>query len=114
MLLRMKAGAWPDIAKMQQTIRDAGYQPIEGGIDLVVTGKVVRQGDKLLVELDKMKSPAALTVVPAKENPDTAEHLQRHLGNTVELEGRWQPPSDSGGRGGIEVTAIYGADDKRR
>lgn len=110
----MKPGAWPEVSKMLETIHKAGYKPIEGQVELVVTGTVVKRGDLLLLELDGMKSPAALTVVAAKEDPDTAAHLNRHLGDAVEVEGLWKPdPQGSTGKGSLAVTAIYGAEDKR-
>jgi hypothetical protein len=113
MEVRMKPGSWPDISKMQQTIRDAGYAAILDRTELLVTGKVVKQGDRLLLELDKMQQPATLRMVAAKDDPDTAAHLERHVGETVELEGLWQAPAEAGSPGSLAVTAIYGAEDKR-
>jgi hypothetical protein len=118
MQVRMKPGYWPDLPRMQQTIKDAGYKPIEDGVDLRVTGKVVKQagapGAALAVQLDGMKTPTTLPVVAAKDDPDTAAHLNRHLGHTVELEGQWQPaPEGQAGPGSLAVTAIYGAEDRK-
>ena len=113
MLVRMKPGYWPDLPKMAQTIRDAGYKPIPDRVELLVTGKVVKQGDGLVLELDRMQSPTALSIVAAKEDPDTAAHLGRHVGETVELEGFWEPASDAKTPGALAVSAIYGAEDKR-
>lgn len=121
----MKPGFWPDLEKMTETIHKAGYKPIEGQVELIVTGTVVKQADgsgaQLAIELDQMQAPATLTVVAAKGDPDTAEHLNRHLGEHVEVEGLWQPrplPSGApgapdGDKGGLAVTAIYGAEDKK-
>jgi hypothetical protein len=113
MEVKMKSGSWPDIPKMQQTIKEAGYQAITDRTDLVVTGKVVKQGERLALEVDKVKSPVTLQIVAAKDDPDTAAHLERHVGQTVELEGAWQAATDAGGAGSLAVTAIYGAEDKR-
>lgn len=114
MLVRMKPGAWTDLPKMHQTIRDAGYQPIVDRTELVVTGKVVRQGDGLAIALDGVKTPVTLVVAPAKDDPDTAAHLQRHVGDTVEVEGLWQATAAGSGPGALAVTAIYGAEDKKK
>jgi hypothetical protein len=108
MLVRMKPGYWPDLVKMQQTIRDAGYQPIEGGVELRVTGKVVKLGDRLTLELDSMKAPAVLTVIPSKESAETAPHLERHVTQAVDVEGQWQPAQDKSA-GLLAVTAIHKA-----
>jgi hypothetical protein len=108
MLVRMKPGFWPDIAKMQQTIKQSGYQPIEGGVELRASGKVVKQGERLILELSGMKAPAVLTVVPSKENPDTAAHLERHLTQAVDVEGQWQAGQDKNA-GTLAVTAVHKA-----
>ena len=113
MLVRMKAGYWPDLPKMAQTIKDAGYKPIEDRVELIVTGKVVKQGDGLVLELDRMQSPTTLSIVAAKEDPDTAAHLERHMGETVELEGLWEPSPNPKAPGALAVVAIYGAEDKK-
>jgi hypothetical protein len=113
MVVRMKPGYWPDVVAMQKTIREAGYTPIPEGVALVVTGRVARQSDGLTVELDKMRAPTSLRIVAAREDPDTAAHLERHVGDTVELEGDWQPPAPGApGPGGIAVTAILGPEDR--
>ncbi len=110
----MKPGAWPEIPKMLEKIREAGYKPIEDQVELVVSGTVVKRGDTLLLELDGMKSPTSLSVVAAKEDPDTAVQLNRHVGDQVEVEGLWKPdPQGPDSKGSLAVTAIYGAEDKR-
>jgi hypothetical protein len=113
MQVRMKPGFWPDLRKIQETIKEAGYQPMPDRMDLVVTGKVVKQGPRLMLEVDRLKSPTTLLIVPAKEDPDTAVHLERHVGETVELEGLWQPPAEGATTASLAVTAIYGAEDRR-
>ena len=112
MEVRMKPGSWPDLEKMTETINKAGYKPIEGQVELIVTGTVVKQGDQLALELEGMEGARSLLVVPAKNDPETAAHLERHLGDQIEVEGLWQPAME-GGKDGLAVTAIYGAEDKR-
>jgi hypothetical protein len=114
MQVRMKPGFWPDLPKMQETIKEAGYQPILDRTELVVTGKVVKQGDRLVLEVDKLKTPTTLLILPAEDDPDTAAHLERHLGETVELEGLWRAPAEGSASASLAVTAIYGAEDRRR
>ena len=108
----MKPGFWPDLAKMQQTIHDAGYKPIEGGVALRVSGKLVKQGEVsgagVALELDGMKSPISLTLAAAKEAPDLLSQLASRVGEAVELEGRWSA-GEAGQSGSLAVTAIYGA-----
>lgn len=113
MLVRLKPGAFPDLARMHQTIKDAGYQPILDRTELRVSGKVVRQGEGLAIELDKMTAPRTLLITAAKDDPDTAAHLVRHLGETVDLDGTWLAPADEKSSGSLAVTAIYGAEDKK-
>jgi hypothetical protein len=115
MVVRMKPGYWPEIARMQKTIKDAGYTPNPAQVELRVTGEIVRQGDRLAVQLDRMRAPLTLPVVAAREEPETAAHLERHVGDHVELEGLWQPPAAGvQGPGALAVTAITGAEDSRR
>src|SRR5690554_6785696 len=108
--VRLRAGHWPDLPSMHRTIRDAGYQPIVERTELVVTGRVVRRDGALWVELDRMREPVALRVIPSEEEPDTAEHLGRHVGETVELEGLWSAdPDDEERAGRLAVTAVHHA-----
>jgi hypothetical protein len=60
-----------------------------------------------------MRAPLSLRIVAAQEDAETAAHLERHVGDTVEVEGRWQSaaPAQSGA---LAVTAIFGAEDARR
>lgn len=105
--VRMKRGFWPDFARMQETIKDAGYRPGDAGVSLRVTGKVVKLGDGLALDVDGMKTPVTLPLVASKEEPETVVHLgERHLGHTVEVEGVWQAPANSSGAGFLAVTAV--------
>jgi hypothetical protein len=107
MLVRMKPGAWPDFAKMQQTIKDAGFKAIENGVELRVSGRVVKQGEQLVLEVDKMTTPVTLQLKAAKDDPDTLDHLNHHIGELVELDGNWQPPEEGkAGPGSLAVIAI--------
>jgi len=115
MEVRMKPGFWPDLVRMQQRIKDAGFTPLPENIELTVTGTVVRQGDHLAVELDKMRTATLLPLVAAKDQAETTAHLERHVGDAVELGGSWQPPAaGQPGLGMLAVTAIYGAEDRRK
>ena len=107
MLVRMKPGAWPDFVKMQQTVKDAGFKPIENGVELRVTGKVSKQGEQLVLEVEKMTPPVTLQLIASKDDPDTLDHLNRHIGEIVELDGNWLPPEEGkSGPGSLAVTAI--------
>jgi len=113
MQVRMKPGFWPELSKMHTTIKDAGYTPMPDRTELVVTGKVARQEGKLELEVDNLKTPVTLLLAAAKADPETAAHLERHLGETVELEGLWLPGMDEKSLGSLSVTAICGSEDKR-
>lgn len=107
----MKPGYWPDLPKMQQTIKDAGYKPVEDGIELRVSGKVGKEGDQLTLELDGMKSPVILRVIPAKDHPEVAALMeQKYVGQLVEVEGRWQPSADGKGQGSLGVATLGGSE----
>jgi hypothetical protein len=87
---------------MLQTIHDAGFKPVPDDIRLTLTGKTEKRGGTLVLVLDRMKTPVELTVVPHSSTPDTAPHLARHVGETVQVDGYWQP----GGSGKLALTAI--------
>lgn len=106
MQVRMKPGYWPDLPKMQQTIQDAGYKPIEGGVTLRVTGKLVKEGERLSLELDGMKSPITLLLTASKEAPDLLTQLGARSGEAVELEGRWSAAPS--GPGSLAISTLYG------
>ena len=110
----LKPGAWVNPALMLQKVKDAGFKALPEDVRLTVTGKVEKRGDSLAVVLDQMQTPVVLTVVADKANPDTAEHLNRHVGDAVELEGLWGPAQEGQtGPGSLAVTAIYGAEDQK-
>ena len=104
----MKAGFWPDLPKMQKTIKDAGFKPNDDGVELHVSGKLVKAGEKLTLELDGMKSPVTFTLVAAKDHEDTFSHLEeKHLATVVEVTGQWQAPGEGeSGPGTLAVTGI--------
>jgi hypothetical protein len=104
MEVTLKPGAWVEIARMLQVIKDSGFKPGDAGVMLRVTGKLVKQGDQLALELDRMKAPRTLVVTAAREDPDIAARLTGHLGQPVEIEGLWTGPEAK--EGGLAVTAI--------
>ena len=109
----MKPGAWPDLPKMLQTIRDAGYKPGDAGVELRVTGKVVKQGDGLALELDGMTAPVTLPLVPAKEDTNPGAQLaDKHVDQAVQVTGRWVPPSDGKGPGSLALASITATEGK--
>ena len=101
MEVHMKAGLWPDLPRMQRTIREAGFEPKNAEVDLVVTGVLRRDGEKLVVDLAGMKSPQAVTIDPAGLSSDVMVQLNR----PVELKGRWKP-SESGAPGGGLLSVV--------
>jgi hypothetical protein len=107
MEVRMKPGFWPDVAKMGQTIRDAGYKLMDDGVELRVSGRVVKASDRLALELDGMKSPLSLPILPSSGDPKNAVPLgDEQVGQVLELIGRWQPAPDGKAPGSLRVTAV--------
>ena len=89
--VRMEPGTWPDLARMQRAIREAGYAPVPDRIELTVTGRLSRQAAGYRVELDGMRISPILPVRGANDAEEVASRLERHVGELVELTGRWQP-----------------------
>ncbi len=113
MQVNLKPGQWPNLPRMLVTIKEAGFTAVPEQVELVVSGKVAREGDQLVLVLDRLKTPVSLPITAARENPETAAHLARHVGETVDLEGLWQPaPTGQTGPGQLAVTLISGPDDK--
>jgi hypothetical protein len=105
MVVRMKPGYWPDVPKMLQTVNDAGYKNVEDGVEVTVSGKVLKQRDQLSLELQGMKSPRMLRLV-AQDDSEILRHLDHHVGESVTLEGRWKLPGQGKAEGELAVTAI--------
>lgn len=115
MEVKLKPGMWVDPARMQQTVKAAGYKPVDDGVTLYVSGKVVKQGEGLALELDGMKAPLTLPLVAPKDDPDTLVHLrEKHVGHAVQLQGRWVAPAAASGPGSLAVDAITGTHDKTK
>lgn len=104
MEVTLKPGAWVDPARMQQTIKDAGYKPGDAGVTLRLTGKVVKQGDQLALELDKMKAPRTLALAAAKEKPEPLARLGALVDQVVQIEGLWTETEGKGAT--LAVTAV--------
>jgi hypothetical protein len=99
----MKAGLWPDLPKMQRTIKEAGFEPKNADVELVVTGVLRREGERIVVDLAGMKSPQWVTLDPQGVNSDVMVQLNR----PVELKGRWKPvEGDPAGGGTLSVLAV--------
>lgn len=104
----MKPGTWPDVARMQRTIREAGYRPMDGVVEMRVTGRLILRSGSLALELDGMQAPTSLAVVGAGEGSGATAQLELLLGQTVELEGRWQPPPPGHSEDGtLRVSAVH-------
>ena len=103
----MKPGFWPDLPKMLETIDDAGYKPGDSGITLRLTGRVIQTGESLSLELDRMKTAVVLRLSPSQEAPETLHHLrEKHLGQVVEVEGRWEPAKEKNMPGTLLVASV--------
>ncbi len=107
----MKPGFWPDVPKMLQTIKSAGYPPVPDDVRLTVSGTVRKRDDRLVIEVDKLKQPVTLTLASAQASADTVAHLEaKHLDQAVTLEGFWRPPAkDEKGPGSLEPTFVLEA-----
>ena len=90
MAVTMKPGYWPDLLRMEDTIRRAGYTPVPEAIVLTVTGKLVRAGDGFRLELDGMKSPTVLRIERGTLDP---EKLTAQSGKVARVEGTWRAPA---------------------
>ncbi len=87
---------------MQQTIREAGYRPIEDNVGMTVSGRIEKQGDNLILDPNGMQDQVRFRLTPAAGNPDIAIRLETLSGETCELEGGWTPP-----RGGTPLPTLW-------
>lgn len=101
----LKPGTWIDPPRFFKQIGDAGYGARKDDTRLTLTGKLTKDGDRLLLTLDDVKpGPQSFVVVrgtskDAKEAQalDTAwSEAQKLAGQMVELEGRWKPGEKKG------------------
>jgi cation transport ATPase len=103
MQVRMKPGLWPDLPRMQRTIREAGFEAKNAEVDLVVTGTLRKDGEKLVVDLAGMKTAQAVAIDPGAAGTEVAAQLN-HL---VELKGRWKPVEGSAsGEGMLSIISV--------
>lgn len=100
MQVRMKPGLWPDLAVMKRTIREAGFEAKHSEVELVVTGTLRRDGEKLLVDLAGMKSPQSMVVDPA----EVSGGIDSQLNQVIELKGHWKPTE--GAAAGVGTLAL--------
>jgi hypothetical protein len=105
MQVRIKPGYWPDPASMLKTVKEAGFTPVPEQVEVLLTGRVVRRDGKLAIELDRMRKPLTLLVAPDPQSADGPPHLERHVDQTVELEGLWHA-DESDEAGSVVVTAV--------
>jgi hypothetical protein len=66
-----------------------------------------------VLQLDKMKAPLELAIVPHSSSPDTAPHLARHAGELVEVEG-YLMPNETRKLGATAIKVKGEADGKHR
>lgn len=99
----LKEGVWPDLARMQNTIREAGYAPDPERIGLRVSGKVVADGNGLALDLDRMKKPVRLPLATWKPAPGALDDLQTQLGRVVTVYGYWRPGKEEQDPGTLAV-----------
>lgn len=101
MEVHMKPGLWPDLPRMQRTIREAGFEAKNSEVDLVVTGILRRDGEKLVVDLAGMKTAQVMAIDPG----DASVEVSALLNQLVELKGRWKP-ADGGVSGGGTLVVV--------
>lgn len=107
MHVRPKPGLWPDTARMQEMIKDTGFQPVPDQVELTATGTLVRGEKGLRLTLDGMKDPVAILVSPPPPAGSNALDLEPFLGRPVEVEGKWKAASGPGGEGTLTLSAIH-------
>ena len=107
MEVRMKRGAWPDLPKMRDIIRDIGEFPDPGGLILIVSGNVRSEGDRLLLSVDGVQPNRSLEL-RLKEGSPAAKLMHEHPTAPVELTGRLRLGNTATGNSmgeTLEVTA---------
>lgn len=98
--MTLKPGAWIDPALFIKQIADAGYEARKDEVRLTLTGKLDKEGDRLLLTLDDVKpEPQKFVIVKGeskkeKETKDFADaytQAEAFAGKTVQVEGLWKP-----------------------
>ena len=108
MEVRIRKGAWPDLTKMQAIIRDIGEFPDPGGLILVVSGKVLGDGNRLLLNVDGVQ-PARTVELHVKEGSPAAKFLREHPAAPVEVTGHLHYAEASTGVPAAEVLEVTSA-----
>ena len=102
MRVALKAGAWVDPANMTRVIRDAGFTPVPEDVRLTATGRLEARDGRIVLVLDRMKTPREVNCVSASGRDSIATALEEHAGRAVEVRGRWL----FGDAGVLEVESI--------
>jgi hypothetical protein len=101
--IALKSGVWVEPSKFFVQISEAGYEARKNEVRLTLTGKITQEDDRLLLILDDVKPGPQKFLLAQGESKNEKEaqtlaeafrKIEGLVGQTVELEGVWQPPTD--------------------
>ena len=88
--VEFKPGTWPDVPRMLQVIKAAGYTPVPEDVRLMVSGTLHKKDDGWVLEVDNLKQPITLILVVDKNDSQTTNAMQQQADKPVVVEGFWQ------------------------
>ncbi|MBV9868688.1 MAG: hypothetical protein JO316_25305 [Abitibacteriaceae bacterium] len=88
--VEFKPGVWPDVPRMLQVIKAAGYTPVPKDVRLTVSGTLHKKDDGWILEVDNLKQPMTLILIVDKNDSQTTNAIQQQEDKPVVVEGFWQ------------------------
>lgn len=111
----LRPGAWVDPSTFIKQIGDAGYAARKDDIRLTLTGKVVKEGSKLVLVVEDVKpAPQRLELLPPPaKNAKAANSWKEALktiddaaGRSMEVEGYWTPANTKKDKDALPSLAV--------
>ena len=111
----LKRGVWIDPPLFFKQVEAAGYGARKNEVIMTLTGKLAREGDRLILTVDDVKpGPQKFVIVKGTSKDSKQNHsfghaydeAGKHAGRAVEVDGWWKPPADKKDKNALPTLAV--------